>query len=63
MISHTEFKLDIDPTTGNIKTCPTNYKSLNRDNKTFCLLLSDEGIFLISSSYNVPKLRYRHPPL
>ena len=40
---------------------PIHYttKLLKHDN----LNKSDEGMFLILSSYNVPKLRYKPPPL
>ena len=53
LIPHSEYE-DLLPAT----------KSLKRDNlHTFCLLVSDKVMYLISSSYSVAKLRYKPPQL
>ena len=48
------------PTTPDIKISTTHQKPLYRD---IIKILLDEGKFQISSSYSVPKLRYRPLPL
>ena len=48
--------LDIDPITPNKDSYHTPQ---NHSTQKICLLVSDEGTFQISSSYSVPKLRYR----
>ena len=67
MHSHIKFQFpitfqtwDIDYPTPNIMTCTTWPKSFNHDHTNkFYLLISDEGIFQISSSYIFPHTDFK----